>query len=334
MPMKRRAPLAVAAAAAVIAVGTWAYLATRPHVTEWQGWVEGDFLFIGPDEAGRLVALEVAEGQRVERDAPLFAVQSDIQEAEWRLAKAAVAEAQARLERLEASLQRPEEIAVLEAQQARAKAAIEQSRPEFERAKTLVARGISPEARLDAAKAAYERDTAALAEVERQIEVARLKSRREDIEAARTVVAQAQSRLAAAETRRQQRDVKAPASGTVQEVFFRKGEVVPAGRPVLSLLPPANVKVRFFVAQAELPSLKPGARVRVSCDGCAAGIEATVSFLSTEAEFTPPVIFSREEREKLVFRVEARPLDPELLRVGQPVTVTPIPKDERARVAN
>lgn len=309
--------------AAGLAGGAWMHFAGPPQQTTWQGWVEGDFLFLGADEAGRLASLDVKEGQGVAERAPLFAVQSDIQDAEWQLAKAAVAEATARLERMEAAQQRPEEIAVIEAQESRAHAAIEQSKPELERAKALVAKGFSPESRLDAAKAAYNRDMAALAEIERQISVARLKARSEDIQAAQTVVAQAESRLASAETRRQQRTVSAPVAGTVQEVFYRQGEIVPAGRPVVSLLPLYNIKVRFFVPQAELPRLKPGTRVLISCDGCAANIEAEVTFLSTEAEFTPPVIFSREEREKLVFRIEARPLHPELLRVGQPVTVTP-----------
>lgn len=321
--MSRPGLIVAAVAVAGVIAATWLHFAGAERGTAWQGWVEGDFLFVGPDEAGRLTSLNVREGETVKESAPLFAVESDIQSAELSQARSAVAEAKARLERVEASQQRPEEIAVLEAQRRRAEAAMEQSRPELDRARDLVAKGIAAQARLDTAKATYDRDMAALAETERQIIVARLRSRTEEIEAARNVVAQAESRLAAAETRLSQRVVAAPATGVVQELFYRPGEVVPAGRPVVSLLPPANLKVRFFVAQSQLPSLAPGARVHVSCDGCADGIEAEVTFLSNEAEFTPPVIFSSEERAKLVFRVEARPLKPELLRVGQPVTVTP-----------
>jgi HlyD family secretion protein len=248
-----------------------------------------------------------------------------LQQADLNGANAALAEAQARLERLEAAQQRPEEIAVLEAQESRAKAAIEQSQPELERAQELLKRGFAPHSRVEQAIAALERDKASLAEIERQISVGKLKSRSEDIAAAKTVVEQARSRLASAETRRHQRSVRAPADGTVQEIFYRQGEVVPTGRPVLSLLPPGNMKVRFFVPQSQFPNLKAGSQIAVSCDGCANGMKATVFFLSTQAEFTPPVIFSREERQKLVFRIEARPLQPELLHVGQPVSVRPLP---------
>lgn len=313
--------LIVAVASAMLTGGAWYHMRENTPAVEWQGWIEGDYLFIAPDEAGRLTSLDVARGQDVAQGARLFSVQSDIQDAAWQQAAAALAEAKAHLARAEAAQQRPEEIAVLESQEAAAKAAIQQSRPEFERAKELVGKGVAAQSRLDAAKAAFERDTAALSQVQRQIGVGRLRARTEDIDAAKDVVAQAEAALASAETRRQQRNVAAPASGLVQEVYYRQGEIVPAGRPVLSLLPPANLKVRFFVPEPALPSLRVGDRILVSCDGCQGNIEAEISFLSTQAQFTPPVIYSLEERAKLVYRVEARPLHPELLHVGQPVTV-------------
>ncbi|MGH6814159.1 MAG: HlyD family secretion protein [Hyphomicrobiaceae bacterium] len=293
-----------------------------PKTSEFQGWVEADLLFVGADEPGRLKMLAVKEGSTVAEGAPLFALENHIQEAEWRQAKAALEEAKARLAKAETAQQRPEEIAVLEAQEARAQAAIAQSKPELDRAQTLVAKGIAPESRLDQAKAAHDRDRAALLEVRRQIEVARLKARGEDIEAAREVVAQAAARLASAETRRQQRSVGAPLAARVQEIFYRPGEIVPSGRPVVALLPPGHVKVRFFVPQADLPRIGIGHVLAVHCDGCAPDLAAEVGFISRQAEFTPPVIFSREERAKLVFRVEAIPRRPELLRPGQPVSVT------------
>jgi HlyD family secretion protein len=109
----------------------------------------------------------------------------------------------------------------------------------------------------------------------------------------------------------------------VQQVYFRPGEVVTAGRPVLSLLPPGNVKLRFYVPEAMLPKVAIGDPVRVSCDGCAADLAARITFIARSAEFTPPVIYSQEERSKLVFLVEARPEKPDSLRVGQPVSVAP-----------
>jgi len=219
--------------AAIAAGWIWYRSEHQPQTLVWQGWVEGDFLFLGPDEAGRLVRLSVKEGDKVKEGTPLFAVQSDIQHAEMEQAEAALAEAKARLARAEAAQQRPEEVLVLEAQKARAEAAIEQSKPELVRAKDLVARDVAPQSRLDAAAAALARDEATLSEVERQIEVARLKSRTEDIEAAQAVVQQAKARVAAAAVSLDRRQLKAPADSVVQEVYYRKGEVVPAGRPVL-----------------------------------------------------------------------------------------------------
>jgi HlyD family secretion protein len=131
----------------------------------------------------------------------------------------------------------------------------------------------------------------------------------------------AEARLNSAKTRLTRRRVNSPATGTIQEVYFRAGEQVPAGRPIVSLLPPDNVRVRFFVPQAKLPAIHIGDRVAVTCDGCASDLVARISFISAQAEFTPPVIYSQEERARLVFRVEATPERPADLRTGQPVSV-------------
>jgi HlyD family secretion protein len=141
-------------------------------------------------------------------------------------------------------------------------------------------------------------------------------------EEAEAILRTAEARLNSAKTRLDRRRVSSPVTGTVQEVYFRKGEQVQPGRPILSLLPPGNVRVRFFVPQAELPKVKLGERIAVECDGCAADLVARVNFISAQAEFTPPVIFSPEERARLVFRIEAIPERPAALRVGQPVSVT------------
>jgi HlyD family secretion protein len=131
----------------------------------------------------------------------------------------------------------------------------------------------------------------------------------------------AEARLNSMQTRLVRRRVFSPAAGTVQQIYFRQGEMVPAGRPAVALLPPGNIKLRFFVAQALLPKITPGDPVTVTCDGCQT-ITAKVSFIARAAEYTPPVIYSLEERNKLVFMVEARPDAPDGLRVGQPVQVT------------
>ena len=141
----------------------------------------------------------------------------------------------------------------------------------------------------------------------------------DDAEAA---LRQAKANLAWSETRLARRSAKSPAAGTIQQVYYRPGETVQPGRPVVALLPPSNLKIRFFAPQAELPTIKYGETVNVTCDGCESGLTAKVSFIARSTEFTPPVIYSMDERAKLVFLIEARPDQPEKFRVGQPVAVS------------
>jgi len=141
----------------------------------------------------------------------------------------------------------------------------------------------------------------------------------DDAEAA---LRQAKANLEWSQTRLARRNAYSPGDGTIEQIYYRPGETVPAGRPVLALLPPGNLKLRFFAPQAVLPQIKYGETIQVSCDGCEKGLTARVSFIARGAEYTPPVIYSQEERAKLVFLIEARPDNPEKFRVGQPVTVT------------
>lgn len=141
----------------------------------------------------------------------------------------------------------------------------------------------------------------------------------DDAEAA---VRQAAANLEWSKTRLERRTMKSPVDGTIQQVYFRPGETVAPGRPVLSVLPPENLKIRFFAPETVVARIKYGDVVDVSCDACAAGLTARVTFISGSAEYTPPVIYSLEERAKLVYLIEAHPAEPEKFRVGQPVTVT------------
>jgi HlyD family secretion protein len=141
----------------------------------------------------------------------------------------------------------------------------------------------------------------------------------DDAEAA---LRQAKANLGWSETRLTRRNAYSPADGTIEQVYYRAGETVTAGKPVVALLPPQNLKFRFFAPEPALPAIKYGATVAVSCDGCAKGLTAKVSFIARSAEYTPPVIYSLDERAKLVYLIEARPDEPEKFRVGQPVTVT------------
>ncbi len=131
----------------------------------------------------------------------------------------------------------------------------------------------------------------------------------------------AEARVNTSQTRLTRRQGFAPVAGSIQQIYFREGEMVPAQRPVLSIMPPGNMKIRFFVPEPDLPKLRIGQDVRVTCDNCADDLTAKIYFIATQAEYTPPVIYSLEERNKLVFLIQARPNKPDSLRVGQPITV-------------
>jgi HlyD family secretion protein len=186
----------------------------------------------------------------------------------------------------------------------------------------------------DLQRAAVKHDEATLANAQQTFNRAQelLKSgsgTKKEFDAARSTLSETEAKLSSARTRLTRRNVFASAIGTIQQVYFRPGEVVPVGRPVVSLLPPGNIKLRFFVPEALLPQIRTGDAIKVKCDGCAPNIVAHINFISKKAEYTPPVIYSLEERAKLVFLVEARPDQPDLMRVGQPVRVV-VAKTEAA----
>jgi HlyD family secretion protein len=131
----------------------------------------------------------------------------------------------------------------------------------------------------------------------------------------------AEAHVETSKTRLARREIRAPVTGNVQQIYFREGEMVAAQRAVLSILPPGNMKLRFFVPEPELPKLSIGDEIRVTCDNCAADLTAKIYYIATTAEYTPPVIYSQDERNKLVYLIQARPERPTSLRVGQPVSV-------------
>src|SRR6516162_4444481 len=131
----------------------------------------------------------------------------------------------------------------------------------------------------------------------------------------------AEARVVTSETRLARRQGFAPVAGTIQQIYFREGEMVQAQRPVLSIMPPGNMKIRFFVSETELPRLVIGDEVKVTCDNCSPDLTAKIYFIATSAEYTPPVIYSLDERNKLVYLIQARPSRPDALRVGQPISV-------------
>ena len=226
----------------------------------YQGWIEANLIFVGPDEAGRVESLAVREGDKIEAGAPLFTLDTELFKADLNMTMATLANA----------------------------------KQTFERAQSLVRTGAGTQ---------------------------------KDFDAAQSALREAEARVNTSQTRLGRRSIVAPVSGSVQQVYFRPGEVVTASKPIVALLPPGNMKVRFFVPEGVLPKIQYGETVTVQCDGCSGDLTAKVSFISKTAEFTPPVIYSLEERAKLVFLIEALPTEPGNLRVGQPVDVI-LPGDE------
>lgn len=270
------------------------------------GYVEGDLLYIGPVEGERLGALSVEVGDEVKTGAPLFEMETPVLDAQRREARDRIAQMQAALENLQAALNRPQQVAVLEAAVKRAEAELRLSRLTFERQKTLYAERDVAKATLDNAQMALSRDEAALHEAQRQVDAALLTGRSQEISGAEAAMKTARAQLDQLDVRIGRQKVFAPATGVVQDIFFRPGEMATAGQPVLSLLPPENRKARFYVGEPKLPQVKLGQRVKIGCDGCAGDLYARIFYISGREEYTPPVIFSDEERQKLVFKIEAR----------------------------
>ncbi len=270
------------------------------------GYVEGDIRYIGPIEGERIKGVAVEVGDKVAAGAPLFAMETPVLDQQRKEVAARIAQMEAQLQNLQAALNRPQQVAVLEAAVTRAEAALKLSRLTYDRQKFLFAKGDVPKSTLDSAEMALSRDEASLTEAKRQVTAALLTGRSQEIEAAQAALRQARSQLAQLDIRITRQSVVAPAGGSIEDVFFRAGEMVNAGQPVLSLLPPEGRKTRFYVPQDKLAQFRMGQRVRIFCDGCPEPLYARVFYISSQEEYTPPVIFSDVEREKLVFKIEAR----------------------------
>ncbi len=288
----------------------------------YQGYVEGEFVYLSSSQSGTLTQLAVQRGQSVAANTPAFALEAVDETAALRQAQHQLAAAQAQLADLRTG-KRPPEVNVTKAQLAQAvaqagKAADQLARDE----RQYQAGGISAQ-QLDDSRTAARTTAAQVRELQSQVDVARLPGRSQQIAAQAAQVDAAQAAVAAAQWKLDQKRVAAPAAGRVYDTLYRLGEWVQAGSPVVQMLPPQNVKVRFFVPEAAVASIAPGRAVAIHCDGCAADVPARITYVSSQAEYTPPVIYSNESRTKLVFMIEARPAvaDAPKLHPGQPVAV-------------
>ncbi len=308
---------------ALAVVGACALAACSGSSDEvYAGYAEADLVYVSAPSAGVLQSLAVTRGARVSEGAELFRLDADIESMSRAEAAAQLAQAQAQAANLRKG-KRPAEIAAIEQQLVQARANHDASRAQLARNVELVGRGFVSASRLDDLRAAEERDAARVRELEAQLTIARAPARADEIAAAEAQARAASASLAQGAWREGQKRQLAPTAGLVYDVTYRIGERVPANAPVVALLPHDGLKLRFYVPQAKLAALQIGRSVAVGCDGCAAGLTAKVSFVSPQAEYTPPVIYSNENRSKLVFLVEARPEGEarSWLKPGQPIDV-------------
>lgn len=320
--MRPPRPLVIGLLAAGLAIVTGLIVLPRlGRPSTLSGYVEGEALYMAAPVAGSVKVLQVVRGQTVEAGAPLFVVDPEQPRAARDQAAAEVAAAQAAALDVRKG-QRPVELAVLEANIAAAQARAVEAQAQYRRVSTLAAKGFQSRAALDDAKATLDAANAQTAAARRQRDAAALGARDDQVRAADARVGQAQAGLAGADARLRDIAPVAPSKGRVEETYFQPGEWAAANQPILSLLPDDRIKLRFFVPEPKLSAYRVGDRVNFTCDGCAKGLTARIDYISPRPEFTPPVIYSRETRDRLVYLVEARPSV--RLNPGQPVDVEPL----------
>ncbi len=298
-------------------------LMAAPAPASVQGYVEGEFLLISPNVGGILDILSVHRGGRVAEGDSLFILEQSNEKSARDQAAANLEQARSRLGNLGKGKRRPE-VDVIAAQKLQAEAQLRLAQLEYDRQQRLVTSGASSRQQVEEAQATFEQQRARVAELAAQLDVAGMTMGRDDeLRAAEGDISANTAALAQAQWKLDQKTVTAPTAALVADTYFNPGEMVVAGQPVVQLLPAGNIKVRFFVRETDLARFPVGAAVTVRCDGCAAAIPAIVRYVSPQAEYTPPVLYNRENRSKMVFMLEAWPTErPEALRPGQPVDVS------------
>ena len=321
--MRRLRPVIAIGAIILIAALVWFFLLRDGEARTLTGYIEGERIYLAAPVSGSVAALYVREGQRVAAGGRTVLIDPAVQRAQAGSAAAAVGAAEARVEDLRKG-QRAEELSVFDAELQAALAAEREAEAEYGRIEPLVRQGIYAPARLDQVRAARDSARARTAAVRRRREVATLGARQDAVAQAEQQARQAAGGLTEAQARLGQLSPAAPAAARVEEIFYRPGEWAAANTPVLALLPDCEVKLVFFVPEAEMARYRTGRTVRFTCDGCARTGSARISWVSPRPEFTPPILYSKGSRDRLVYRVEARPERAATLNPGLPVDVTPL----------
>lgn len=316
----RALPAAPAVALLAALLAALSSCGETPESGRYSGYVEAEYIYVAAPSPGWITDETVKEGDRIDPGDLLFTLDDDQQQAAREEAAKRLSQAEAQARNLETG-SRPEEIKALEAELTEARAAARLAETEKLRLSTLVARGVTAQSQLDAANAGHDEATARVRALEARIAVAKLAGREAERQAAEAAREAAAAALKQADWALDQRRVSARVAGRVEEVYLRKGEYASAAAPVLAILPPDGLKIRFFVPQSEIGGLAPGGSVSIRADALPEPVTARITFVAQEAEYTPPVIYSAESREKLVFMIEARPETAAGLRPGQPVDV-------------
>lgn len=285
----------------------------------YNGYVEARYVYASSTTAGPIETISVREGDTVLEGDLLFRLRSEQQMALLSAAQARVAAAEAGLKNLTTG-SRADEIDVIRASLEKAEADLQLASDSATRSEKLFGQGLVPQSKLDQDRASLASAQAAVRQLEAQLKVAELPARTEQQVQAEANLAAAHADAEKANADLADRTITAPAAGRIERVFFDAGEMVAAGTPVISILPEGALKVKFYVPEAARTGFALGAQVAVSCDGCPDGLTARVSFFASDPQFTPPVIYSRDERQRLSYLVEAT-LDGANLHPGQPVTV-------------
>ncbi|HTV67634.1 MAG TPA: HlyD family efflux transporter periplasmic adaptor subunit [Rhizobiaceae bacterium] len=284
------------------------------------GYVEGEYVLLAPIEVAEVEAVNVRRGDRVAPGVTIALMDAGDAKIAVAQAEAALAQAEAQLADLQVG-KRPEEVAVLEAALTSALAQEKEAQRVLDRVSDLLKRGIATQADFDQASTALEVARAAVGQARANLAVAGLPARPEAIKAAENQVKQANAALDQARWRLTKRSIQAPAAGRIDDVIRTAGDLAGPSAPVLSMLPDGAVKLKLYLPEESFSSVAVGSKLSVRCDGCAPDLVARVSYVSPDPEFTPPVIYSLETRQKLVFLVEARPENDGQLKPGQIVDV-------------
>jgi len=314
--MSRFRPFIVIALVLVAALVLWRLFGGAQRTAYLSGYIVSDNIDLSAPVSGTIASVSVSDGQRVSPGQAMFSIAPATLEAQGEQAAANIRANQTQISTAEANLRQAE--ANVAANQATA----DRARADLARLESVKRDDSAAVANtdLDHARAAYKEANANVAAARKAAD-----ARRAEIAQARAQVQQAVGGQRSVQIQVGQLSPLAPAAGRVEQVYYQVGEWVAANQPILSLIPDRKVKIRFFVPEAQVSHYRAGQTVHFTCDGCAAGLSARIGYVSPQPEFTPPVIFSRDSRDRLVFMVEAYPANPDRLNPGQPVEVEPLP---------